>query len=280
MHEGNVVADMDEFFMSMKSPFDSLALSYDQDFTQSEIGILMRRHVMRYLKNRVLKDRQCKILEIACGTGEDAIELYTAGHSVMATDLSGEMIRVAKSKIKVNDHQEGICFQQSGFKDLMLQKPVECYDLVFSNFGGLNCIGKEELKLLTDYIYTILKPGGGFVGVIMPKFSLWEFFFFTMKGSLKKAFRRSKKGAVSIELSGNLVQAWFHSPKTIRNLSGKFRVIAIKPVGIALPPPSLEPFFKKYKRLLFFFNLLESAANKIPFLAYCSDHFLFDLVKS
>ena len=99
--------------MQSTAVFDILAQNYDADFTSSAIGRLQRNRVWSYL-NPIIKEagRPLKILEINCGTGDDAIQLATMGHRVIATDSSAGMIEKAKEKIGISYGLVGIAEHQ------------------------------------------------------------------------------------------------------------------------------------------------------------------------
>jgi len=77
--------------------FDQLAPDYDQIFTDSLIGRAQRSAVWKVLDRTFLPNDN--ILELNCGTGEDAIHLANRGVSVFACDTSQEMIARAESRI-------------------------------------------------------------------------------------------------------------------------------------------------------------------------------------
>src|SRR5690242_10854701 len=78
------------------SPFDAMAADYDARFTQSRIGTLMRQAVWRRLDARFQPGD--RILELNCGTGEDALHLAQRSIHVLATDLSATMVQAARAK--------------------------------------------------------------------------------------------------------------------------------------------------------------------------------------
>ena len=78
----------------MQNAFDQIASSYDETFTYTEIGKKQRNIVWDYLKRTLPADTQLDILELNCGTGEDALFLANIGHSVTATDASEEMLNI------------------------------------------------------------------------------------------------------------------------------------------------------------------------------------------
>lgn len=259
----------------MVAAFDVVAKDYDNDFTFSETGKLQRRHIFDYLEKKILNRGRLDILEINCGTGEDAIRFFRLGHSVLATDISGEMIRVARAK--VNSSETGrIDFRQISFTEINEPSIKARYDLVFSNFGGLNCVNKENLQKVFSDIADILQPGGRFIGVIMPRYCFWEIIYFSYKRQWKKVFRRAKKEVVEADLSGEKVKTWYYSPGEIRKMAHEFKLKKSIPIGILIPPSFLEKFFKKKKILLKNLDIIESVLEYLPFLASYSDHFLFD----
>ena len=77
--------------------FDALAATYDAHFTHSRIGTLMRRAVWQRLDSCFYPGH--RVLELNCGTGEDAVYLGQRGVQVLATDLSKAMLQVTRQKV-------------------------------------------------------------------------------------------------------------------------------------------------------------------------------------
>ncbi|HYZ83839.1 MAG TPA: methyltransferase domain-containing protein, partial [Bryobacteraceae bacterium] len=76
--------------------FDRLAASYDDMWTHSAIGVAQRDAVWRHL-GRVFTPGQ-SVLELGCGTGEDAVRLQRSGVTVVAIDSSPGMVSVARRR--------------------------------------------------------------------------------------------------------------------------------------------------------------------------------------
>ena len=51
--------------------------------------------------------------------------------------------------------------------------------------------------------------------VIMPKNTLWERFYFSLKFQYKNAFRRNTKKAVYANVEGIQVPTWYYNPKEV-----------------------------------------------------------------
>ncbi len=261
----------------MGVPFDHIASSYDSSFTRTPIGQLQRKQVWNYLEKITAELKGLDILELNCGTGEDAVLFSEKGFNIVATDVSEEMLKVTQEKVQQYSMQNKISSQYldlDSFDDSLFEKK---FDLVFSNFGGLNCINPESLRKLLDKLPAILSPEGRFVAVIMPKFCLWESIYFLLKFQFRNAFRRWTKGSVEAGLQGAKVKTWYFRPAQVKAWATKFSQVSIRPIGIALPPSYLQQYFSKHKRFLGILNGLEKKLNTWSLLAGIADHYLIDL---
>jgi len=256
----------------MKAEFDIAAQTYDHDFTHSNIGKLQRKKVWEYLDQVLQGKRNLRILELNCGTGEDAWLFSQRGHRVTATDISENMLAVAKQK----DETKGNTYVQLDLNEINSFQVTEKFDLVFSNFGGLNCIDGEAVKNLAKRLNFLLSEHGKFIAVVMPSFCFWETFYFMLKGKMKEAFRRRKE-YVMANVSGTKVKTWYYSPKEFSTLIG---VVAkrekTRPIGLFVPPSYLEGFFSKRKSLL---NLLDRMEDLFAFFSWqagMADHYYIE----
>src|SRR5436309_2671167 len=77
--------------------FDALAPEYDSRFSESALGRIVRRAVWRWLDRAFVSG--ARVLELNCGTGEDAVHLAARGVRVLATDASAAMLDLARAKI-------------------------------------------------------------------------------------------------------------------------------------------------------------------------------------
>lgn len=255
----------------MKTQFDSAAQNYDNQFTNSEIGKLQRNIVYYQIKKHLIN---CKsILEINCGTGEDAIWLANQNFNVTATDISKKMIEVSQSKSNL----ENLNFCILDINNISQEGNM--YNLLFSNFGGLNCLTKSELELFLNSAKEVLSDNGKMCLVIMPKYTLWEPLYFLLKLDFKNAFRR-KKEVVYANVEGEKVATYYYNPKDIVHLcQSNFEIVEAKPIGFFIPPSYLEPFFKNKKSLLHGLDILENKIKNWSFLSKFADHYIITLQK-
>jgi ubiquinone/menaquinone biosynthesis C-methylase UbiE len=250
--------------------FDHIARDYDESFTHSLIGKAQRNAVHAELKNILAKSDPVKILEIGCGTGADAIELAKRGYSVHASDVSGEMIEVAKSKKEGNltNLEFSVC-------DMRHTPTLESgVDLVFSNFGAVNCIAPKELDQLISEFKSKMKLGSRIVIVVITSFCLWESFYFLLKGKWHEAFRRRKKNAVLASLETSHQEVYYTSIRKLKSEHPELK--SIKGIGITVPPSYLETAFSKFPVMIAFFESLDKILSKLSLTAYVADHALLE----
>jgi len=260
-----------------KEAFDDLAASYDEVFTRTEVGRLQREKVWKYLDNNFDFNKPINVLELNCGTGEDAIRFAQRGCKVMATDISQNMVDITREKVEKAGLSGQVECQVLDIKRITSEDLDHEYDLVFSNFGGLNCVSIRRIRKLQTALWEGLRSKGRLVAVAMPTFCAFESLYFLSKLNPKKAFRRTKRSSNWVNGSGETIRIHYHSPGRFIDQFGKrFRAKALIPVGFWLPPSYLDPFFRKHPKWLEQLDNQEQRTEH-SLLAGLSDHYLVDL---
>ena len=224
------------------TPFDEMANTYDADFTSSGIGLLQRQRVWSLL-TQVLKESavSLKILEINCGTGEDAIMMARSGHQVIATDASPAMIGKAMDKANgLGIDSAKLQFIVCPFEEISRKFEGQKFDLIFSDFGGLNCINKDALKSLCHDLRNLTGENGKLFLVLLGKYCLWEIAHYSLRGKFSTAFRRLKR-KVNFSSNGFGIQVYYYSPGNLKKIcSPGFSLVKKFPVGLFIPPSYLN----------------------------------------
>lgn len=268
--------------MELNAAFDHIAHNYDNAFTHTPVGKAQRSLVWKYFEKIQASKSKLKILELNCGTGEDAIWLAKKGHQVWATDMSEMMVNLTKDKVVQSNFREEVVVQMADIKKINEVFQNAEFDLVFSNFGGFNCLSPQEMIFFFEsQLPQLLHVNGKFIGVIMTRFSLFESAYFLIKLRLKDVFRRLPKKGIEAKLNSNIgVKTWYYLPSDIQKILPKnLKITHQQAIGFFLPPSYLNSFFVNRPMLLKYLEKLEQRAIKIPFFANMSDHFLIEITK-
>jgi ubiquinone/menaquinone biosynthesis C-methylase UbiE len=245
----------DNEYQSAKA-FSRQSKIFDELYKKNSI-IQYKRERVRAVVEEFAKKNSC-ILELNSGTGEDAIWFAQHGHCVHATDISAGMQDILQSKVNALNLLDKISTEIISFTKLEKLKERKAYDLIFSNFAGLNCTG-ELAKVLRSFS-SLLKPKGIAVLVILPKFCLWEFLLL-FKGKFKTAFRRffSSKG-VPANIEETYFRCWYYNPSyVIKHLQDEFKVLKVEGLCTVVPPSYIAGFAEKHPKL---FSFLKEKENK------------------
>jgi SAM-dependent methyltransferase len=271
-----------------KAAFDATAKGYDVEFTSTAVGKMQRGLVWAFLTKHIFpfykEKNQKKALELNCGTGEDAVWIAKNNWQVLATDISPRMVEVTLSKADESGLKKQINSQCLGFHQI--SELNEQFDLVFSNFGGLNCISEDEISKFGVSLFQKINSDGFFIGVIMGRFCWWESLYFLLKRNTNATFRRLSKEPILARLDATTsIETWYYSPITFLKALNQqlpdnqgFELIKTEAIGFWLPPSYLDSFFKKLPFLLQILNKMEKKCRG-SIWAGGADHFLICLKK-
>ena len=253
--------------------FNKYAHLYDEHFTNSFIGKVQRQQVYDYLKTlNFFSDK--KVLEINCGTGEDAKTLSKFSSKVYATDISEQMIAIAKLKNKNNL----IEFIPCSIQNIPTKYANANFDIIFSNFGGLNCLNANELREFSIQLPTYTNQKAELILIVMGTKCFLEKLYFILKFDIKKAWRRKQRHGTETILNEEIFKTYYYSPKQIKSIfKSNFKVIKIKPIALFVPPSYFESFIKKHPILFKLLVKLDSVFIRFNFLANYSDHYIIHL---
>jgi ubiquinone/menaquinone biosynthesis C-methylase UbiE len=226
--------------------FSKQAAIFDQ-YDASNTIIQYKRRRVRERVERELSPGSA-ILELNAGTGQDSVYFAALGHRVHATDIAPGMLEALRKKVEAQQLTGRVTQELCSFTRLDRLHERGPYDLIFSNFAGLNCT--DELDKVLRSFPPLLKPGGRAVLVILPPFCLWETLLL-FKGKFRTAFRRFFAGAgVRSRVEGHYFKCWYYSPAYVtRCLRDSFEVTGLEGLCTLVPPSYIEHFAERYPGL-------------------------------
>jgi ubiquinone/menaquinone biosynthesis C-methylase UbiE len=258
--------------------FDQMAREYDDVFTNSMIGRAQRDVVWSVLTQIF----QCgdHILELNCGTGEDALFLARNGVSVTACDASEQMIQTAINRQRTEAPNAAVKFNLLTTERLHELPHVTKFSGAFSNFSGLNCVA--DLKQTAEDLATRLSPGAPLLICLSTRFCVWEMLWFTLHGNLRKAFRRCS-GHATAKAGKFSVDVYYPTVRKVQTLfSPSFVLHSCTGVGVTVPPSYVEASIRNHPKLLIMLRTIDKLISKRPVFRVLGDHVLlhFERVQS
>lgn len=256
--------------------FDGMADAYDATFTDSMIGRSQRNVVWDALENAFRSGD--RVLELNCGTGEDALFLAKRGVAVLACDASARMISVAQHRKTREAPNSSLQFRILRNEDIDTLTAVDRFDGVLSNFSGLNCV--QNLPANARKLADLVKPGGAAVLCLSTRVCLWEIAWYGLRGNFKKAFRRLP-GATVAKLDEIAVPVWYPTIAEIkRSFLPSFTLRSVRAVGLFVPPSYAEPWIARHHSMLKVFETLDRIVGAWPGLRGVGDHVLLEFERT
>lgn len=250
-------------------PFDDLAAAYDASFTATAYGARLRSLVWERLD--ALFPSGTRVLEIGCGTGEDAVHLALRGVRMVATDPSAPMLRVAAAKAARAGCADRIEFRCAPMERLGAELARERFDGVVSNFGAINCVARLDDAVAG--LAPLLEPGAPLVWVVMGRHVPWEWAWFLARGDRRNAFRRWRENGAS----WRGLRVFYPTPaELMRTLAAYFAPLDCRSLGFALPPSYAAGWLERSPRLLAALTRVERVAQRSQMLAALADHYIFE----
>ncbi len=254
------------------SAFDELAQDYDAAFTDSLVGRALRDIVWARIDANF---RNCRrVLELGCGTGEDAVRLATRGTWVVATDVSPQMLEIAREKARSAGCAERIEFHCVAMERLSSAIGERQFDGVLSNFGAVNCVA-DLPQLVADASKRVV-ANGKLLWVILGRYVPWEWMWYGFHGTWHKAWRRLTPGGV---LWRGLRVSYPVPREMIRLLRPTFEIDRLSPLGFALPPSYAAPWIERSSGAFSLLRRLELWGQPFSALARLSDHYIIEATR-
>ena len=250
--------------------FDAAAPVYDA-LNEDLPGIRRMRAVTSQLSLEYFPPAG-RILEINCGTGNDAFFLAERGRHVVATDISPAMIEEVRKKAARVSGGGSITPRECSFTSLH-EMHETAFDGALSNLGGLNCT--DQLPMVAAELAALLKPGATFIAAVMPPFCLWETLASIARMKWGSAFRRMRAGGTLAHVHGENVRTFYYSPRTFQRMfSPQFSPVVTLGLAIVTPPPNSTAAWERAGKVIQRMKRLDDAIAPLPLLRSIGDHFV------
>src|SRR3989338_5389521 len=134
----------------MKLPLEYTKLSQYFD----ALGASSPNSVNRFIAKILKKHRVQTVLDLTCGTGSQVIWLAKHGFTVVGSDLSPDLLKIARSKARKEKVKAKL---RHG--DMRTQE-IGQFDAVITIFNAVGHLSKKDFEKAIQNIYRNLKKGG------------------------------------------------------------------------------------------------------------------------
>lgn len=211
--------------------FDAVAEDYDATYGPEGNVVMtwMRQESLALL--RASFPPGSRLLELGCGTGEEAVALAQAGYRVVATDISPHMAAVTRRKAVAQGLYDCVKAVALPAGCIGALQPSVPFDGAYASFGGLNC--EPDLPAVGAALGRLVRPGGRFVTSVMNRTCLFEMTWYLLHVQPGRAFRRWRAGWRPAPVAG----------QAGREVTVPTRYLTLKDVAAAFPEFDLERAF-------------------------------------
>lgn len=260
--------------------FDRFAAEYDT-LAAGEIFQLLRQRTHAAFARRFAAGS--RVIEIGSGTGLDTRFLALRGVRVVACDPSEEMVSRSLRRLAREGLGDKATVVPCGLQDLSLfldalAEPAG-FDGIVSNFGALNCV--EHLAPLGALARRYLRSGGVVMLGVMGRICAFESLYLTATRRSGLGGRRRGAGAVAVPVAGIDVPTFYHRISDVRAALGPDLILeTIQGIGVAIPPPYLEPRWQNLpKSVRVMVERIDALLAPWPPFNRVGDHVLLHFVK-
>lgn len=265
--------------------FDAMADRFDGRFGEWASVAAQRRAVRRHLLAAFPAGSH--LLELAGGTGHDAVFMAARGRTVVLTDGSPAMVAHARAKAVAAGLVDRLAARQLVLEQLDAATAHDAghhafdefrgFDGAWSNFAGLNCVA--DLRPVARGLARLLPEGASALLVVFGPLPPGEVLTQLVQGDVRAAFRRLRRGRSAAQIGGVGFDVHYPSPRAIaRAFAPWFVLRRMRGIGVFVPPSAAEPFISRLPRLVRTLEALDRIAEA-P-LAPLGDHVLLHFMRT
>lgn len=256
-----------------KKAYDALAARYDRIPEENRINRILRARSLGRLR-AIFRPGQ-HVLEIGCGTGDEAIELAALGLRILAVDPSPEMVRIARAKAEARGVGDRVTFREASARDIgSIPWGTSRFDGAYASFS---LAYEPDLRPVAAALHGLLRPGAT-LAVSLPSrvcLSEWVASLAAMKPSMAgrrlRPWHGHKVGEFSVPIRS-------YTPTGLaRAFAPAFVLLRWEAMTCLVPPPSMNRVFERLDGLADAIERADAVLRGMRVFRSVGDHFLAEL---
>lgn len=245
--------------------FDAEAPGYDQGFGRNPVGLLFRYVFQERLRARLQKGE--RVLDLGCGTGEDALFLAGQGVFVQAIDVAPGMIERARAKAAERGlGEDRVRFELRAAEDVA--GAGQGFDGAYSGFGALNC---AHLPSVAKGLASALKPRAPVsLSLLGPR---------PLPAVIERALTGMgvDRGRGAPRVGGVELPVTYPGAAGLkRTFGGEFAWTAALALGVLVPGPAHADWVRLHPQTFGLLAALEGIVRSWPVLRSLGDHLVLE----
>ncbi|MGQ0797647.1 MAG: class I SAM-dependent methyltransferase [Methanobacteriota archaeon] len=251
--------------------YDGIATRYDRIVDENRINAYMRRRSLSRLLARFRPGM--RLVEVGCGTGQEALVLAQHGIRVVATDPSQEMLKIARQKARELGVTDRVEFHPLRAREL--QELRDGPDAPFDGgYASFSLAYEPDLTPVAEGLGHVLRSDALFVASVPSRVCLVEWCLAMAAGRPSVAGRRLRDWHAH-KVGDRSAPIRCYTPAAFaRVLHPFFRLDRVEALPAIVPPPYANKIYSRFRGLA---DSLESIdpflARRFPFRGI-GDHFL------
>jgi ubiquinone/menaquinone biosynthesis C-methylase UbiE len=259
----------DAQLLDTQKAFDSVAADYDGPRGNNELIQRMRVTLWETVCREIPVGR--RLLDLGCGTGIDAVEFARSGYDVVASDWSPQMVERTRLRAEASGFARRVQAMHVGVHQL--DRIVERFDGIYSNFGPLNCA--PDMRAVAEQCQRLLRPGGTLIFSVIGRICPWEMAYYTFKGRFRRATVRMTRGATAVGMNRHTIWTRYYLPREFyRAFADGFTLESYRALSLFMPPPYLVETYRRHRDACERLGRLDDKFGALPGLRDMGDHFL------
>jgi SAM-dependent methyltransferase len=255
--------------------FSAIASDYDAAYGPQGNAVMTWMRVESLVLLEAIFPVGSRLLELGCGTGEEAVALAVAGREVVATDVAPRMAAIARAKALRAGVGDRVRVAALPAGDIGALRPRRPFDGGYASFGGLNC--EPDLPAVGAALARLIRPGCAFVTSIMGRTCLFEMLWYLAHLRPRRAFRRLGGGWRLVPVAGEGARQVAVPTRylTVRQVASAFPDFAVERVlalPLLLPPPYADSLYRRHAGLFGRLAHVDRRLRERPLMRHLGDH--------